>query len=52
MWTILTDAGRKALRTFDDVPPEHPVWTRSPWEVFLHLPKSSGTGSITSARTP
>jgi REP element-mobilizing transposase RayT len=39
MWTVLTDAGRKALRTFDDVPPEHPVWTRSPWKVFLHLPE-------------
>jgi REP element-mobilizing transposase RayT len=38
MWTLLTDAGRKAIRTFSDVPPDHEVWTRAPYTVFLSTP--------------
>lgn len=38
MWQIFTDAGRKAVRTFDDLRLDHPVWTRSPWKVFLFHP--------------
>jgi REP element-mobilizing transposase RayT len=38
MWQLLTDAGRKALRNFGDVDPDHPVWTRAPYEIFLFTP--------------
>jgi REP element-mobilizing transposase RayT len=38
MWNLLTDASRKVIREFDDVDPDHEVWTRAPYSVFLHTP--------------
>lgn len=38
MWTLLTDASRKAVRAFNEVDPEHEIWTRAPYTVFLHTP--------------
>jgi len=35
MWKRLVDASRKAIRAFPDVEPEHEVWTRAPYIVFL-----------------
>lgn len=35
----LTDAGRAALQQFEDVGPEHPVWTSTPWKTFLFTPE-------------
>jgi hypothetical protein len=38
MWTLLADAARKAVRPFSDVHPDHEIWTRAPYTVFLTTP--------------
>jgi REP element-mobilizing transposase RayT len=42
MWSCLTDAGRKVIRRFADVDPEHEVWTRAPYTVFCYTPEDIG----------
>jgi REP element-mobilizing transposase RayT len=38
MWTRLTDLGRKVIRGFTGVDPQHEVWTGAPYVVYLHTP--------------
>ena len=38
MWNLLTDAARRSIREFEDVDPNHEIWTRAPYSVFLHTP--------------
>lgn len=38
MWSRFTDVGRKVIRHFSGVHPDHEVWTRAPYVVFLYTP--------------
>lgn len=36
IWDEFAHASREALRKFDDVEPEHPIWSNRPYGVFLY----------------
>lgn len=52
MWSYLTDVGRKAIRKFADVDPDHEVWTRAPYTVFCYTPDDIEDGIEYIVRNP
>ncbi len=35
MWNAFAESSRDVLRTFEDVPDDHPLWSTRPYKVFL-----------------
>jgi hypothetical protein len=38
MWDIFTHHARESLLTFQDVTPDHPIWSDRPYKVFCYTP--------------
>src|SRR5688572_27391714 len=38
MWESIAEAARQQLCKFDDIGPDHPVWSSRPYKVFLKTP--------------